>query len=711
MNSVDKSKEFFSPASVAVIGASQDPASVGRALLKNIYLGGFTGKVFPVNPNAQEIEGLRCYPNIGSVPGEPDLAVIVVKAAIVPGILEECGKKGIKNAVIISAGFREVGAEGRVLEDQVKKIAEQHGIALLGPNCLGFLNTDPKVRLNATFAKEMPAAGSIAFVSQSGALCTAVLEHAKAEKIGFSKMISMGNKAGLNELDLLIALRDDPQTKVILLYVEDLAEGRRFIEIAREMSGKENGGKPILAIKSGRTPEGAKAVSSHTGSLAGNDEVYDAIFAQAGLLRVDSVEELFDYARAFADQPLPLGRRVAIVTNAGGPGIMATDACVRYGLQLPKLESTTVAAMKGSLPETASLNNPVDLIGDAQHDRYAAAIDAVLSDPNIDSLFVMATPQAMTNLDQIAQVIGQAAKKTSKPIVACFMGVTDISSGMQRLREERVPYYRFPEAAVRALAKMNQYREWVARPRTLVKTFQVDRAAAQAQLQKAIQEVRNSLDQFESLKVLEAYGFIIPSFGVAAAANDARPLAEKIGFPIVMKILSPDILHKVDVGGVRLNIKTPDEVDKAFEEILRMVSQKRPDARVQGVLIQKMVSPGTEMILGMKRDKQFGPLLMFGLGGIYVEVLKDVTFRLAPIRELGARHMVESIRAHRILEGFRGESPADIPKLIECIERLSQLVVEMDEIEELDINPLIVYSERQGAVVADARILLRKESA
>ncbi len=703
------SSEFlFSPKSVAVIGASRDEASVGHAVLKNLVLARFHGRIYPVNPKAKEIAGLLCYTGIEAVPGPVDLAVVIVPAPCVPQVVDQCGEIGVKSVVVISAGFKETGEPGRLLEEKVRKAARQHNLPLLGPNCLGVINTDPNVQLNATFAKEMPAAGSIAFVSQSGAFCTSVLEYAKSEGIGFSRIVSMGNKAGLDEVDLLISLRDDPRTKVILLYVEDLADGRRFIEVARDVTGSEANAKPILAIKSGRTPEGARAVSSHTGSLAGSDDVYDAIFAQAGVMRVDAVEELFDYARAFADQPLPAGRRAAIVTNAGGPGIIAADACIRYGLKLPELEPATVSRLRPSLPPTASLRNPVDLIGDAQHDRYEAALGAVLADPGIDGLIVLATPQAMTDLEAVARVIGRAAKATPKPVLACFMGVTDVSRGSHVLHEERVPHYRFPEAAVRALGKMCQYREWLERPRTMVERFRVDQPAAQAILQKALGEGRASLDQVEALAVLQAYGLPVPPFRAARTPADARQAAEQTGFPLAMKILSPDILHKVDVGGVRLGIRDGAEAEQAFKEILEKVRGHAPKARLDGVLVQQMVPPGTELILGMKRDRQFGPLLMFGLGGIYVEVFKDVAFRLAPVRKLGAERMIRSIRAFKILRGFRGQPPADLPKLIECIERVSQLAVDLPEIEELDINPLIAYGEGRGAAAADARILLTK---
>ena len=697
---------LLAPRSVAVIGASREPGSVGYAILRNILDGEFRGPVYPVNPKATEILGVPCLHSVDELPEAVDLAVIVVGARLVPAILEACGRKGVKGAVVISAGFKEVGAEGAALETQVREVISRFNLPVIGPNCLGLLNTDPSVRLNATFAKEMPATGRIGFISQSGALCTAVLEYAKAEGIGFSKVISMGNKVDVDELDLLTALHNDPATRVILLYLEDLSDGKRFIEVVREITGEGPGRKPILAVKSGRTPEGAKAAGSHTGALAGRDEVYDAVFAQAGVLRVDSVDELFDYALGFAHQPLPKGRRVAIVTNAGGPGIMTTDACVRYGLEVARLEPKTIETIRPHVPPTAALQNPVDVIGDARHDRYEVALRAVLDDPNVDSAIVLATPQAMTNLADIAQVIAQVAKTSGKPVVASFMGVTDLSSGIKVLDAEQVPHYRFPEAAGRVLAAMARYAEWIQRPRTIVRTFTVDQQAAQAIVARVRQEGRRAMDQVESMELLRLYGFPVLACEVARTAEEVGRRAAQIGFPVAMKILSPDILHKVDVGGVRLGVKNAQEAEQVFRDMLAKVAVQCPDARLDGVLLQQMVSPGTETIIGMTRDRQFGPLVMFGLGGIYVEAYRDVTFRLAPIREFGAERMVRSIRAHKILEGFRGQPPADRLAVIECLERMSQLAVEIPEIAELDINPLIVYPHGQGAKVADARVLL-----
>lgn len=686
-------RPILEPQSVAVIGASRQPGTVGYAVLSNLLMGQYTGIVYPVNPKAKAICGVRTYPSVLEIPDPVDLAVIIVRAPLVPQVLEECGQKGVKGAIVISAGFKETGPEGAKLEAQVREIAHHYGIALVGPNCLGVINTDPNYRLNASFAKEMPLPGNIAFISQSGALCTAVLDYAKGQGIGFSKVVSLGNKADVNENDFLAYLWQDPQTQVILLYIEELSDGRRFLQLAREITGEGDNRKPILALKAGRTPAGARAVASHTGSLAGSDEVYEALFAQAGVLRADTVEDLFEYAIAFANQPLPNGRRTVIITNAGGPGIMATDACVRYGLELAQLNEKTLEQLRQKLPPHASLLNPIDLIGDAQHDRYEAALDAVLDDPNVDAVIVLLTPQAMTDIENIANVIVQKSKQRVKPILACFMGLVDISAGVNILKENGVPCYSFPEDAVRALAAMVKYVDWVRRPRTGFKMFPVDTERARNLLSKAPVSEHGFIPEEVAFQVLEAYGFPVLPWGVVKTPEEAVSVARQIGYPVVLKVLSPDIVHKFDVGGVQLNLNSDSDVKQAFEKIINSVKQHLPEARIEGVIVQAMAKKGREVILGLKRDPQFGPILMFGLGGIYVEVLRDVTFRFAPVRELGAYRMVRDIRTYKLLEGVRGEPPADIDKIVECIERLSQLAIEQDLIEELDINPLIVYPQ------------------
>ncbi len=702
-------RRLLSPRSVAVIGASTRAGSVGRAVFANILLGDYQGIVYPVNPKAKSILGVRAYPSVQEIPDEVDLAVVIVPAPVVPQVLEECARKGIPGAVVLSAGFKEVGGEGLKLEERLRAIAREHDIALVGPNCLGIINTDPQVRLNATFARSMPPPGNIAFISQSGAVGVAALEYAESQHIGISKFVSIGNKAVLNETHLLAALRDDPHTDVILLYVENLDDPKGFLDLAREITGELPQKKPILAIKSGRTREGARAAASHTGALAGSDEVYDALFHQCGVLRVETIEELFEYAQALAQQPAPRGDRVAIVTNAGGPGIMATDACVRHGLKLARFSEETTRKLQEGLPPTASVRNPVDLIGDAQEDRYAYALGWVLRDESVDSAIVICTPQMMADLTAIARTIADAAREHQKPVLACLMALEEIGEALKVLEEARVPHYRFPEDAARALAEMARYMSWVNRPRTPVRTFDdVDREAARTVLEKAQADGRTFLPEPEAHAILRAYGFPVLRGELAADEDEAVRVAERIGYPVVLKIVSPQIVHKFDVGGVRLRLEDEAAVREAYRGIVQSVRERKPDAEIWGVFVQEFVPGGVETILGLKRDPHFGPLLMFGLGGVYVEVLRDVTFRIAPIRELGAYRMIEGIRAHRLLEGFRGQPPRDTDAIAECLLRLSQLAIELEEIEELDINPLMVFEEGAGARVVDARILLRE---
>lgn len=703
----DRLAPIFSPQSIAVVGASNRDGSVGNAIFKNILLGGYTGTIYPINPKAPAIAGVHAYPSIQAVPDEVDLAIVIVPAAGAAQVLEECGQKGVKGVVIVSAGFKEVGPEGAALEKQCVEVARKFKMPLVGPNCLGVINTDTATLLNASFARCMPRAGNIAFLSQSGALCAGILDYARGRDIGFSKFISFGNKADVTELDLLRYLAKDESTDVILMYLETLVDGRAFIELAREVSGEQKHRKPILVIKSGRTQQGAAAARSHTGALAGSDAVYDAIFAQAGVLRVESVEELFDFAVGFSRQPLPKGKHFAIITNAGGPGIMATDAAIRHGLELAKLRPETLEALKAKLPPTANFFNPVDVIGDAQCDRYEAALNAVLADPNVEGSVVLLTPQAMTDIDSIATAVGEIGPKFGKPVVASFMGHVDVSSGIKILEKHGIAHYEFPENASRTLATMHKYTQWVGRPRTTERRFNdVDPKAVRKIFDRVRAEGRTFLPELESLEVLKAYGFPMLPCGLAKTADEAAALQQKIGGPVVLKIVSPDIVHKTDVGGVLLNISTPEEARVGFEKITNGVKQKLPSAKLLGVEVVQMAGKGTEVILGISKDPAFGHIVMFGLGGIYVEALKDVSFRLVPIRELGAERMIKSIRAAAVLESFRGQPAADTKSISECIERLSQLAVDFPEIAELDVNPLIVHAEGKGAHVADARIVL-----
>ncbi len=696
---------FFAPRSVAVVGASTRADSVGRAVFANILLHGYTGVVYPVNPKATSILAVRTFPSVLEIPEEVDLAVIVVPSEVIPGVLEECGQKGIKGAVIISAGFKELGGDGAKREQAVVEVAREFGISLIGPNCLGIINADVHVSLNASFARRMPLPGNIALISQSGAIGVAALEYAQAEQIGLSKFVSVGNKADINENDLLAYLEDDPQTDVILLYLEDLTDPKGFIDLARKISRR----KPLLAIKAGRTEEGAKAASSHTGALAGSDEAYDSLFAQCGVVRVESLEELFGYAMAFANQPLPQGNRVAIVTNAGGPGIMTTDACVRHGLTLASFQEATHTRLAKALPRAANVSNPVDVLGDAGEERYAVALDSVLGDEGVDGAIVASTPQIMTDIPAIASTIAGVAPKYGKPLLVSLMSTGEaMERALATLTAARLPHYRFPTDAARALGVMATYASWVHRPQAEVKTFgDVDRETVKRVLERARHEGRVFLPEPEAYEVLQAYRFPVLPFRWAYDENEAVQAAREIGYPVVMKIVSPDIHHKVDVGGVRLNLATDGEVRRGYAELLDAVRAVRPDARQQGVLVQKMMRGGKETILGMKRDPHFGPLLLFGLGGTYVELLRDVTVRVAPITELDASQMLEQLKGAQILSGYRGEPASDLEAIRECLERLSQLALDFPTVHEMDINPLVVFHEGSGAAVIDARIFIR----
>lgn len=698
---------IFAPRAVAVIGATGRAGSVGRAVFENVLRHGYAGVVYPVNPKAASIMSVKAYPTVRDIPDPVDLAIVIVPRDTVPQILEECGEKGVKAAIVITAGFKELGAQGAVHEHQVLEAARQRGIRLLGPNCLGVINTDPRVSLNGSFARIMPLPGNLALVSQSGAVGTAALEYVQGEGIGLSKFVSVGNKADLNENDFLAYLKDDPLTDVILFYLEDLTDPSRFFRLAQEVG--EKGKKPILAIKSGRTAAGAKAASSHTGALAGSDQAYDALFAQCGVLRVESLEELFDYAVAFAWQPLPRGNRVAVVTNAGGLGIMTTDAAERYGLTMASLEAATMEKLAHGLPPAANVHNPVDVLGDAREDRYGLALEAVLNDPGVDGVIVISTPQLMTDLKAVAAAVAGVASRFPKPVLVCQMALEDIEAPQTILTQARIPHYHFPEEAARSLAAMARYALSVGGPGYDVKQFaDVDKAAVARVLAKARAEKRRNLLEPEAHEIFRAYGFPVLPFKWVESAGKAAQAAVELGFPVVLKVVSPDIIHKIDIGGVKLGLHNVEEVVNAYREVREAVAAAQPQVRRAGALVQKMAPPGRETILGMTRDPLFGPLLMFGLGGTYVEIFKDVIFRVAPISQEWAHRMIRELKGYPVLAGFRGQPPGDLEAVAQCLERLSQLVLDFPDFQEMDINPLAVFPEGQGAAVLDARIFLRE---
>ncbi|MGB9750719.1 acetate--CoA ligase alpha subunit [Roseiflexus castenholzii] len=693
---------IFAPRSIAVVGASPDPTKLGHRILKNILDAGYPGRIFPVHPGASHILGFPAYPSVEQVPEPVDLAVIVVPATVVPNVAEACGRAGVKGLVVISAGFKEVGPEGRALEMRLLEIVQRYGMRMVGPNCLGVIDTT--THLNASFAALYPHPGQIAFMSQSGALCTAILDWSKAQGIGFSRFVSLGNKADVDEVTLLEAWGcDQANNRVILAYLEGIGNGDAFVAVARRVTKRI----PVIAIKSGATQAGARAASSHTGALAGAEHACEAAFDQSGVLRARSMQELFDFAMAFAYQPLIPGNRLAIVTNAGGPGIIATDAAERIGLHLAELTPATMAVLRAALPSTASVYNPIDIIGDARPDRYRVALRATLDDPHVDAVLVLFTPQAVSKPEDVARTIVEVAAGSAKPVVTSFMGAATIGEALRILNDHRIPNYAFPERAIAALGAMVAQRQWVERPPGEYVRFDVDTERVRALFARLRSEGRVELGELEAREVIEAYGMRLPKSLLAQSPEEAAEIAARLGFPVVMKISSPDILHKSDIGGVKLGIGDSAAARDAYELIEYRARKYSREARIWGVLVQEQVRKGREVLVGVSRDPQFGPLIAFGLGGIYVEALRDVAFRLAPVSRQEAAEQVRAIRAFPLLRGVRGEPPADIAAAEEVILRVSQLVTDFPEIVEMDINPLVVYNCGEGATVLDARIILR----
>ncbi len=715
---MDNLDAIFSPQSLAVIGASQTPGKVGHDIFVNILKGGYRGTLYPVNPKARSVSSVRAYPTIADIPDPVDLAMIILPPHPALTAIKEAIDKGIKGVVIVSAGFREVGGEGLEIENTIVGLCREAGVRVVGPNCLGVINPLPNVRLNASFSARMPKAGNISFISQSGALCTAVLDFAADRDFGFSKFISIGNKADIDELDLLRYFHKDSDTEVIMIYLEELRRGPEFIEAVKEITSGDVRPTPVLVIKSGRTSAGARAAASHTGALAGTEGVYDAIFQQSGIIRVDSIDELFDFATSFAyknesalgkfRRKVPEGNRVAIVTNAGGPGIVATDMTVSSGLQLAKFQEETIEALGSHLPKTANLQNPVDVIGDAPMDRYENALTAVIRDEGVDGALVILTPQSMTDVLGTAEAIVRIARRSSKPILCCFMGIIDVSSGVKYLQTHGVPVFKFPENAAKAFGALYQYSRWLNRQHLAPFDLQYDRQQAARIVQGWLDAGKTHIGELEGIELLKCYGFNVLANALATNEKEAAAIANETGFPVALKIVSAQILHKSDAGGVVLGLDNPEEVKKAFNDIIKRAGQYDPKAEIEGVLIQKMAPAGSEVILGLNRYPVFGPLLMVGIGGIYVEVFQDVVFRLAPIGRNEARRMVRQIKGYRLFQGFRGRPPADVEAIEKHLVSLSNLAADHPQIMELDINPLLVHARGEGATAADCRIILKK---
>jgi acetyltransferase len=687
------------PEAVAVIGASRTPGKVGYEITANLVEGGFKGELVPVNPNAKEVLGRTCYPDLQTYGKKIDLSIIVLPAKVVKAAVESSIKAGAQAIVIISAGFKEVGHEGAALEKEITEYCTSRGVRLMGPNCLGHINTNHA--MNASFAKQMPETGVLSMISQSGALMTAILDWCVSERIGLAKLLSIGNKADLDETDFLAALAQDSNTKVIAGYLESINNGDEFIRVTEQVTSV----KPVIIFKSGTTSSGQKAASSHTGSLAGADMAYGAAFKRSGVIRANSFEEIFDYAIAFARQPLPTGDRVCVVTNAGGPGIMAADALEHAGLKVVNPEPERAERLKAKLPAAASVANPVDVLGDADAARYQLAIESVLADENVDAVVVVLTPQAMTQPKETAEAIVNRTCK-DKPIFAVFMGGELVKEGREVLRNGQIPDYPSPERAIAALKAMHEYATWKSRPPRVVMRFPVNRRRVERIIARHQRIGQLQVGEVKAKEILRAYDFEVPAGQLASNLDQAIEVAGMVGYPVAMKISSPDIVHKSDIGGVKLNLSNAEQVRDAYELMMLRIGQKMPDARLDGVYVEKMAPRGREVILGMTRDPQFGPMLMFGLGGIFVEVMKDVTFHLAPITAEEAMQMLMGTKSYALLEGARGQSAVDMAAIAGGLQRISQLVTDFPQILEMDINPFMVGQTGTPSFAADARITL-----
>ena len=692
---------LFRPRAVAVVGASRKRGSVGAEIFHNLVTTGFSGAVYPVNPGASSVQAVKAWPRVRDIPDVVDLAVIVVPKDHVLDVVDDCGEAGVKGLIVISAGFAETGAAGKALQAELVRRVRDKGMRMVGPNCLGLLNTDPEVCVDATFAPTWPPVGNISFSSQSGALGLAILDKARELGIGLRHFASVGNKADVSGNDLLEYWENDPQTQVVLLYLESFGNPTRFMRIARRMTRH----KPIVVVKSGRTEAGARAASSHTGSLAGMDVAVDALLGQAGVVRTDTIEQLFDLAMLLANQPVPEGRRVAILSNAGGPAIMASDACESHGLQVPALSVATEAALRAFLPPEASVRNPVDMIASAPASSYERALTIVLDDPGIDAVIVLFVPPVVTEATEVANAIRHAAAGARKPVATCFMGTHGIPPALTSLREGRLPSYAFPESAAIALSRAVRYGQWRRRPEGRVPALTgIDPARARAVVARAPQG--GWLEPDGVREVLAAYGIAGLGAALATTAAAAVAAAEKVGLPVAVKLVSATITHKSEVGGVVLGGAVADAVREAFETIARRVGERGRSAEMQGVVVQAMAPRGVETFVGVAQDPAFGPLVAFGIGGVLVELWKDVVFRVHPLTDVDAQEMLDQIRGKALLDGFRGEPPADRAALVEALLRVSRLVTDLPELAELDLNPLVALSPGRGVVAVDARIRL-----
>ncbi len=693
-------QNFFTPRAIAVIGASATEGKIGYVVLNNILRGGFPGAVYPVNPKADEILGKKVCKRVADLPDGVELAVFTVPPKAVTPEIIECGKKGIKNALIITAGFSEVGLEGKNLEKELAEACAKYGINVVGPNCVGII--DAVNKLNATFTEKVPAPGRIAFLSQSGAVCIAIIDWSKKNGVGFSKFISIGNKMDVDEASLIEYLADDPETDVIVGYLESVKNGRRFLEVAKKSSVK----KPIVLFKSGTTAAGQKAASSHTGALAGSDAAFDAACRQSGVLRANIMEQLFDFALAFASGRPLAGNRIGIVTNSGGPAVVATDSIEKSTLTMAATSAAVQAKLKTFLPDTANWRNPVDIIGDATAERYRDAFSALKDETNIDAYMVMMSPTDPLNPEKLAEYIIDFTRMHNKPVLAIFLGGKSVERAMEITASNNICTIPTPERGVAALDGLNRKRLWLAEDRSEARPAVPNRGKAERLIKEALAHHALELPEQEARGILSAYGIRFFKSIMAQKARDAVMIADNLGYPVVMKIVSREVTHKSDAGGVKVGLHTAGEVFQAYDNIMASVRAKYPEARLDGIAVQPMMKGGGEIIVGATRDPQFGPMVMFGLGGIYVEAMKDVSFRLAPKTRFDAAGMIAEVKSVALLKGLRGELPSDIESLIDVILRVSALMADFPAVRELDLNPVMVFGEGEGCVALDARISL-----
>ncbi|MEM2146320.1 MAG: bifunctional acetate--CoA ligase family protein/GNAT family N-acetyltransferase [Candidatus Jordarchaeaceae archaeon] len=699
-------EKIFNPRSIAVIGASDEEGSVGYRLIRNLIGVGYRGVVYPVNPRKTSVQGIQAYPSVEELPRQADLAVIATPARTVPDIVEQCGKAGIQGIIIISAGFRETGAEGKALEDQILAVKKKYDMRIIGPNCLGIIR--PSIRLNASFAAKMALPGNIAFISQSGALCSAILDWANTEGIGFSNFVSIGSMIDVDFGDLIDYFGTDPRTRSIIMYIEGLTNVRKFMSAARHFART----KPIIVVKAGKFGESAKAAASHTGSLTGEDVIYDAAFRRAGIIRVEEIEDLFNCAEVLEMQTHPRGPNLAIITNAGGPGVMATDALISRGGKLATLSSTTMGKLNQILPHYWSRGNPIDILGDAGPERYAKVVSACLEDDNIDGLLIIFTPQGVTNPAEVAMAVVNACKGATKTILTSWMGKEDVEEANEILNRNKLPTYSTPENAVKTYMYMYQYARNLEllyeTPEELPIELSPSRQHLLEIMQNAVRENREILSEVEGKEFLEAYGIPTVKTKVAETEDEAVSLASQMGYPVVMKVYSPQITHKSDVGGVILDIKDEAGVREAYKRIMENMRKSAPHAEIRGVTIQPMIQKtGCELIIGSKKDPLFGPVIVFGLGGIFVEVFKDYAVGFPPLNQTLARRLIEGTKAFRILKGYRGFPPANIKRLEEVLVKFSEMLIDFPQIKEMDINPLLISGDE--AVALDVRILVDRD--